>query len=67
MKRIFKYLFITLPLVGLLVACGDDFLTTPVQNAVSSDVLSATQSGVDATLIAAYKMLNGFIISHFET
>ena len=44
MKKIVKYLMITLPLVAVLVACGDDFLDTPVQNAISKDVLSATQS-----------------------
>ncbi|MBP6796318.1 MAG: RagB/SusD family nutrient uptake outer membrane protein [Saprospiraceae bacterium] len=60
MKKIVKYLMITLPLVAVLVACGDDFLDTPVQNAISKDVLSATQSGADAVLIGAYKMLNGF-------
>jgi len=61
MKKIIKYLLISLPLATMIVvACGDDFLDTPVQGAISVDVLSASQSGVDASLIAAYKMLNGF-------
>jgi starch-binding outer membrane protein, SusD/RagB family len=46
-------------MVGV-VACSDDFLNTPVQNAVSSDILSANEGGVNASLISVYKLLNGF-------
>jgi len=45
---------------GLVGGCASDFLDTPVQNALSPDQLAATQSGVEASLISTYKMLNGF-------
>jgi hypothetical protein len=41
-------------------SCGDSYLDTPVQAAISSDVLSANETGVNASLISTYKMLNGF-------
>ena len=44
----------------LVGGCGKDFLDTPVQNAISSDILASSQSGVEASLISTYKMLNGF-------
>lgn len=44
----------------LIVACSDDFLDTPAQGAISSDALSSSEDGVSASLIAVYKMLNGF-------
>lgn len=47
-------------LSALVGGCGEDFLDTPVQNAISSDLLASTQSGVEASLISTYKMLNGF-------
>lgn len=45
---------------GLVGGCGDSFLDTPVQNAISSEILTSTQSGVEASLVSTYKMLNGF-------
>jgi starch-binding outer membrane protein, SusD/RagB family len=47
-------------LLGGAYSCSDTFLDKPVQNAISSDVLSANQAGVNASLISTYKMLNGF-------
>lgn len=55
---------IKLSIIGIaftfMVSCGDSFLDTPVQGAISSELLSADQSGVNASLISVYKMLNGF-------
>lgn len=47
-------------LILMVAACGDDFLETPAQGAISGEVLGTSESGVDASLIATYKMLNGF-------
>ncbi|HLT80777.1 MAG TPA: RagB/SusD family nutrient uptake outer membrane protein [Cyclobacteriaceae bacterium] len=44
----------------LVGGCGKEFLDTPVQNAISSDILASSQDGVEASLISTYKMLNGF-------
>lgn len=47
--------------VAMMVGgCKDSFLDTPVQNALSSDVLASSEAGVQASLISTYKMLNGF-------
>lgn len=46
--------------LAVILACSKDFLETPVQGAISDDVLSSSESGVSASLIAVYKMLNGF-------
>lgn len=45
---------------ALIGACSDDFLDTPVQNAISSEILSSSRDGVEASLISTYKMLSGF-------
>lgn len=59
-----KNILITFGVVAAVSAmvggCSKDFLDTPVQNAISSDILAATESGVEASLISTYKMLNGF-------
>jgi starch-binding outer membrane protein, SusD/RagB family len=59
-----KNILMTSAVIAVMVAtvggCSDSFLDTPVQNAISSDILSASQSGVEASLISTYKMLNGF-------
>ncbi len=57
---ILRFSIAILPLVTLFYACGSDFLDAPVQGAISSDALSSSQTGVDASLISVYKMLNGF-------
>lgn len=46
--------------LAIVVACSEEFLDTPTQGAISSDVLSNSEEGVDASLIAVYNMLNGF-------
>lgn len=43
-----------------ITSCGDSYLDTPVQNAITADILAESQAGVDASLIGTYKMLNGF-------
>jgi starch-binding outer membrane protein, SusD/RagB family len=57
-----NYLKIGVLSVGAAIfysSCGDSFLETPLQNAITSDILSANQAGVDASLISTYKVLNG--------
>jgi len=46
--------------LAVILACSKDFLDTPAQGAISSDALSSSENGVGASLIAVYKMLNGF-------
>ena len=53
-------LILPLLLALALMACKDEFLETPAQGAISSEALSTSEAGVDASLIAVYKMLNGF-------
>lgn len=60
LRNILKITVLFATVSGIVGACGEDFLDTPVQNAISSDILTATQSGVEASLISTYKMLNGF-------
>ncbi|MEQ9441400.1 MAG: RagB/SusD family nutrient uptake outer membrane protein [Cyclobacteriaceae bacterium] len=45
--------------VGILIACNDDFLEIPVQGTLSEEALG-DQDGVEASLIAAYSMLDGY-------
>lgn len=45
--------------VGFL-SCKDSFLDTPPQAALSNTLLESSKSGVDATLISAYKSLGGW-------
>lgn len=60
MNKIFKF-FMAFGVAGFLFSsCNESFLETPVQGAVSSDVLAADQNGVGASLISVYKMLNGY-------
>src|SRR5690606_28440249 len=44
----------------LVGGCGKAFLDTPVQNAISSDILASSQAGVEAVVISTYKRLDGF-------
>ncbi|MFP4089421.1 MAG: RagB/SusD family nutrient uptake outer membrane protein [Cyclobacteriaceae bacterium] len=44
---------------GVFYACNDEFLEIPAQGALSEQVLS-NQDGVEASLIAAYSMLDGY-------
>ena len=59
-RNILKITVLFATVSAMVGACGEDFLDTPVQNAISSDILTATESGVQASLISTYKMLNGF-------
>src|SRR5688572_17730179 len=59
-NKILKSASLVVAFAALIGACSDDFLDTPVQNALSTDQLAATSAGVEASLIATYKMLNGF-------
>jgi starch-binding outer membrane protein, SusD/RagB family len=60
LKNILMTIGVVSALSAMVGGCKEDFLDTPVQNAISSDILSATESGVEASLISTYKMLNGF-------
>src|SRR5687767_3085569 len=60
LKNILMTLGVVAAVSAMVGGCSKDFLDTPVQNAISSDILSATESGVEASLISTYKMLNGF-------
>lgn len=59
MKNI-MYKFLGLFMVAtLVVACGDEFLNQPPQGSLDEVTLS-NQAGVDAALISAYSMLDGW-------
>lgn len=60
MKNKFKIAIFFMLALAVMVACSKDFLETPAQGAISSDALSSSENGVSASLIAVYKMLNGF-------
>jgi starch-binding outer membrane protein, SusD/RagB family len=51
---------VIISLFGGIYACSENYLETPIQGAISSSVLSDSESGVNASLISVYKMLNGF-------
>ena len=60
MKNIFKYFGICVVASGLVfAACSEDFLDGPAQGVLDSSTLANTD-GVQATLIAAYAMLDGY-------
>jgi starch-binding outer membrane protein, SusD/RagB family len=62
MKFSFKILISALILMGGgIYSCKDSFLETPPQAALSNTLLASSKSGVDATLISAYKSLGGWI------
>jgi starch-binding outer membrane protein, SusD/RagB family len=61
MKFSLKILVFALTLLGVGVfSCKDSFLDTPPQAALSNSLLASSKSGVDATLISAYKSLGGW-------
>ncbi|MGR3810448.1 RagB/SusD family nutrient uptake outer membrane protein [Jiulongibacter sp. NS-SX5] len=60
MKNALKLTVVATALFGGLVACNDAFLDTPPQAALSNATLASGKNGVDATLIAAYRSLNGW-------
>lgn len=60
MKNKLIILSTLIAVMAVIWACSEDFLDTPAQGAISSDALSSSEDGVNASLIAVYKMLNGF-------
>ncbi len=46
-------------IAGTIAGCGEDFLNAPPQGSLD-EVTLANESGVEATLIGAYKMLGGW-------
>lgn len=60
MKHIFKILFVLfLAGGGIWVACSEEFLEIPAQASLDEGTL-ANQAGVEAALISAYSMLDGW-------
>jgi tetratricopeptide (TPR) repeat protein len=58
MKKVTKY-FLTLLMIGVAFACGDDFLERKPIGPVAEETL-ATEKGADALLVSAYSLLDGF-------
>ncbi len=62
MKIPYKLSLITIFVMVLgFFSCKDSFLETPPQAALSNTLLSSSKSGVDATLIAAYHSIGGWV------
>jgi starch-binding outer membrane protein, SusD/RagB family len=62
MKNTFKISLLALSLSAVgIYSCNDSFLDTPPQAALSNSLLAGSKSGVDATLISAYKSIGGWI------
>lgn len=59
MKKIIRTPGIVAVLLGLLFACNEDFLNRPGQGNLDANTL-ANQAGVEANLIAAYSLLDGW-------
>lgn len=59
MKTIFSYSIILIVAAVFVYSCSDKFLEIPAQNALSESNLT-DQNGIEAALIAAYSMLDGF-------
>lgn len=59
MKRIFNIMLTAILASSLLVSCEEDFLDGPAQGVLSEAVLT-NQEGVEAALVAAYSMLDGW-------
>jgi starch-binding outer membrane protein, SusD/RagB family len=60
MKTIIKISILAILLTVGFYSCKDSFLDTPPQAALSNTLLESSKSGVDATLISAYKSLGGW-------
>lgn len=61
MKISFKLPILTVVVAAISIySCKDSFLDTPPQAALSNSTLASSKSGVDATLISAYKSLQGW-------
>lgn len=59
MNKLTLYFAAFVMAVMTMVACSQEFLDAPAQGALDADILS-DQNGVEAALIAAYSMLDGF-------
>ncbi len=60
MKKFNLYLFLAFAVLGVgLAACSDEFLNAPPQGALDAGTL-ANEAGVDAAIISAYSMLDGW-------
>lgn len=57
-KNLIKFL-IVFGVIGTIVACSDEFLDAPAQGALDEGTL-ANKEGVQAALISAYSMLDGW-------
>ncbi|MFN8356823.1 MAG: RagB/SusD family nutrient uptake outer membrane protein [Spirosomataceae bacterium] len=61
MKLSIKLSLVAIAFMAVTIySCSDSFLDTPPQAALSNSTLASSKSGVDATLIAAYKSLEGW-------
>jgi len=60
-KNIVKYLGLAIVAGTILYACSDEFLDAPPQGALDEGTLG-NQFGVEANLIAAYSMLDGYAV-----
>lgn len=65
-KKLIAPVFLFAILAGILGACSDSFLTITPQAALSASSLN-TQAGVDAALIGAYALLDGYHIDNNNT
>jgi len=59
MKKYIKYILLVFVFTGVIAACSEEFLDGPAQGVLDSGTLG-NQDGVEATLIAAYSLLDGF-------
>lgn len=63
MKKLSKFKLLigsaVLIIAGTIAGCGEDFLNAPPQGSLD-EVTLANESGVEATLIGAYRVLGGF-------
>lgn len=59
-KNIMQYLAIPIFMVVVVISCGKDFLETQPYGSVNNELLSTSEKGANALLIAAYSGLDGF-------
>lgn len=59
MKKLIKFIVAVFIATGILFACSDEFLDGPAQGVLDESTLG-NAAGVEATLIAAYAMLDGY-------
>jgi tetratricopeptide (TPR) repeat protein len=59
-KNIMQFLTIPIFMVVVVISCGKDFLETQPYGSVNNELLSTSEKGANALLIAAYSGLDGF-------